>query len=71
MAGHHVDFIAFHCLLQGHVGFPGHDALAQLPGHLLHIILVQVQFLGNRVQLKVLVLARDCNPLKRGLANGG
>ncbi len=47
MTCHHIDFIALDLTAQPRRGLALHNALAQLAGHLLHVILVQVQLAGN------------------------
>ena len=45
--GHDVDLIAFHLTAQGGGGFLSHEALAQLSRHVMRIVFVEVEFLGN------------------------
>jgi hypothetical protein len=45
--GHDVDLIAFHLTAQGGGEFLGHDALAQLSRHVMRLVFVEVEFLGN------------------------
>lgn len=47
MTGHHIDLVAFHFAAQTQLRLSRYDAGSQLFGHLLHIILIQSQFLGD------------------------
>ena len=47
MSRHHIDFVAFDFSRKRRRRLFGNDALTQLPGHLLNIVFVQVQFLSN------------------------
>lgn len=47
MPGHHIDLVAFYFPHQGGFGLAGDDALTQWLGHLLHIVRIQPQLLGD------------------------
>jgi hypothetical protein len=47
VTGHHIDLVAFDFAAQLQLGLGRYDAGSQLFGHLLHIILIQTQFLGD------------------------
>jgi len=49
VAGHEVDFVAFHLTCQDRRRLLGHNTLAQLAGHLMHVILIEIEFLGYLV----------------------
>jgi hypothetical protein len=47
MSSYHIDFVTFHHTGERDLGSPIHDAFTQLGCHLLGIIRIEIEFLGN------------------------
>ena len=56
MTGYNIDFITLHFALKSDRFLLVDNALSQLGGHLLHIVFIQPQFLGN------LLIGTDSGP---------
>ena len=47
MSCHYIDFVAFHFAAERDLRLSFNDALTKLSGHLLGIVIVQIQLLSN------------------------
>ena len=53
MPSHNVDLITFHLVGSRRRGLLAHNALASLTGHLMRVVLIEIEFLGHVVVREV------------------